>query len=198
MPYRFRFPTAIYSLLFLIAVYTVACSAQAGDASLDTLRQLTKDGKLPAESVVAGIETRYAGKKTGALAKLLRARIRFENNDYAGAAAMLDSADFARLTKVADYALWLRGRALQQAGNHIAAKAAFQRLITEFPDSVRAKEARILWANSAVLSGEALKVPAFLADRIAAHEAAALLATAKAYESLNDQPNAVAFYRRTY
>ena len=63
MPYRFRFPTAIYSLLFLIAVYTVACSAQAGDASLDTLRQLTKDGKLPAESVVAGIETRYAGKQ---------------------------------------------------------------------------------------------------------------------------------------
>ena len=75
MPYRFRFPTAIYSLIFLIAVYTVACSAQAGDASLDTLRKLTKDGKLPAESVVAGIETRYAGKKTGALAKLLRARI---------------------------------------------------------------------------------------------------------------------------
>jgi soluble lytic murein transglycosylase len=198
MPYRFRFPTAVYSFLFLIAVFTVACSAQAGDTSLDSLRQITKDGKLPAESVVAGIENRYAGKKTGALAKLLRARIRFENKDYAGAAAMLDSADFAKLTRVADHALWLRGRALQQAGDHAKAKAVFQRLIAEFPDSLRAEEARILWANSAIQSGEALKVPAFLAEQIEAHDAAALLATAKAYESLNDQPNAVAFYRRTY
>ena len=150
------------ALLNLLLLSTISCSAQAGDASLDSLRQLTKDGKLPAESVVAGIESRYAGKKTGALAKLLRARIRFENKDYSGAATLLDSPDFAKLTTVADYAMWLRGRALQQAGDHAKAKEVFEKLIADHPDSLRAKEARILWADSAIKSGDALKVPAFL------------------------------------
>jgi len=195
---KMRFPITLLSLVIVSAVLSVSCSAQAGDTSLDGLRQLTKDGKLPPESVVAGIESRYAGKKTGALAKLLRARIRFENKDFAGAATILESGDFAKLTKVADYAMWLRGRALQQAGDHGNAKGVFEKLIAEHPDSVRSREARILWAHSAVKSGDALKVPAFLADQIADHNAAALLATAKAYETLNDQPNAVAFYRRTY
>lgn len=195
---KFRFSAALLSFCFVVVFLTTSCAAQAGDTSLDSLRQLTKDGKLPAESVVAGIESRYAGKKTGALARLLRARIRFENKDFPGAATLLDSPDFARLTMVADYAIWLRGLALQQAGDHAKAKEVFEKLIADHPDSLRAKEARILWVDSAIKSGDALKVPAFLADQIAEHDAAALLATAKAYEALNDQPNAVAFYRRTY
>jgi len=195
---KYRFSSALLNLAFVTVLLTTSCAAQASDTSLDSLRQLTKDGKLPAESVVAGVESRYAGKKTGALARLLRARIRFENKDFAGAATILDSGDFAKLTKLADYAMWLRGRALQQAGDHANAKAVFEKLIAEHPDSVRSREARILWADSAIKSGDALKVPAFLADQIADHDPTALLATAKAYESLNDQPNAVAFYRRTY
>ncbi|MEQ1763101.1 MAG: tetratricopeptide repeat protein, partial [Pyrinomonadaceae bacterium] len=191
-------PGALLNVVLVSALLSVSCTAQAGDTSLESLRQLTKDGKLPAESAVAGIESRYAGKKTGALAKLLRARIRFENKDFAGAATILDSGDFAKLTKVADYAMWLRGRALQQGGDHVRAKAVFESLIAEHPDSLRARDARILWADSAVKSGDAMKVPAFLADEIADRTASALLATAKAYEALNDQPNAVAFYRRTY
>lgn len=198
MSMKYRFSSALLNLALLTVLLTTSCTAQASDTSLDSLRQLTKDGKLPAESVVAGIESRYAGKKTGALAKLLRARIRFENKDFAGAAAILESGDFAKLTKVADYAMWLRGRALQQAGDHANAKAVFEKLIAEHPDSVRSREAHILWADSAIKSGDALKVPAFLADQIADHDPTALLATAKAYEALNDQPNAVAFYRRTY
>ena len=195
---KFQFPATVLNLVFVSALLTISCSAQAGDTSLDNLRQLTKDGKMPAESVVAGIESRYAGKKTGALAKLLRARIRFENKDFAGAATILDSPDFAKLTKVADYALWLRGRALQEAGSHQKAMEVFERLNADHPDSLRSEEARILWADSATKAGNAVKVPAFLAKDIEDHDAAALLATAKAYEALNDQPNAVAFYRRTY
>lgn len=194
MIYKQIFP----ALLFVTATFSLACSAQTEQQSLESLRQLTKDGKLPAESVVAGIESKYAGKKTGALAKLLRARIRFENKDYAGAAAMLNSDVFAKQTKLADYGLWLRGRALQSSGNHAEAKTVFTKLIADHPDSPRAGGSKLLWADSATHSGEASKVPGYLAEQIAAHDAAALLATAKAYESLGDQSNAVAFYRRTY
>lgn len=194
MIYKQIFP----ALLFVTAIFTIACRAQTEQQSLESLRQLTKDGKLPSEDVVASIESRYAGKKTGALAKLLRARIRFENKDYAGAAAMLSSDVFSKQTKLADYALWLRGRALQNAGNHAEAKAVFAKLIADHPSSLRATGSKLLWAESAIQSGDASKVSAYLAEQIAAHDTAALLITAKAYESLADQPNAVAFYRRAY
>lgn len=185
-------------LFFIAIIFTTACSAQTEPQSLETLRELTKNGKLPPESTVAAIESKFAGKKTGALAKLLRARIRFENKDYAGAAAMLDSDIFAKLTSLGDYALWLRGRALQNSGDHNGAKAVFTRLVNEHPDSVHVEDSKLFWASSATQTGEALKVPGMLSEMIETHNASALLAVAKAYESLGDQPNAVSFYRRTY
>src|SRR5688500_6062009 len=100
MFYRF-FPCFAVSVLILASL-CVGCSAQQTEQqALESLRQMTKDGKLPSESVVSGIESRFAGKRTGALAKLLRARIRFENKDYAGAAGILNSDVFEKQTKLA-------------------------------------------------------------------------------------------------
>src|SRR5689334_540614 len=121
---QFRSPRRFSSILaavLMVAAVTLNCSAQTEDQALESLRQMTRDGKLPPEEYVANIETRFAGRKTGALAKLLHARIRFENNDFAGAAAILNTDVIAKLTKLGDYALWLRGRALQGAGNHAEA-----------------------------------------------------------------------------
>jgi soluble lytic murein transglycosylase len=182
-----------------ICSLTVGCDAQRPvNDPLASLRELTKDGKMPAESVVADIERRFAGQQAGVLAKLLRARIKVENKDFTGAAALLDSGDFAQKTKLADYALWLRGRALQESGDHANAKAVFARLIAESPDSLRRTDAKLLWSQSAIQSGEAAKVPEFLADLIDARHAKALIMAAKAYGSIGDQPNATMFYRRTY
>ena len=67
------------SFLLLTVFFSVGCSAQQSEEqALKSLRALTSTGKLPPEAVVADLETRFAGKKTGALAKLLRARIKFE------------------------------------------------------------------------------------------------------------------------
>src|SRR4051812_2335960 len=92
-----------YGIAFLLfpILLTVGCSAQQSEEqALQTLRQMTRDGKLPPEDVVANIESRFAGKRTGALAKLLHARIRFENNDFAGAASILNSDVFRKRTNV--------------------------------------------------------------------------------------------------
>ena len=183
----------------MLAVLTVACSAQQTEQqALDSLRAMTRDGKLPAESAVAPIEARWAGRKTGALAKLLRARIRFESGDYAGAAAMLNTPDIANLTKLDDHALWLRGQALQKSGNHAGAMQVFEKLAEDHPDSIRTNEARVAWAASATASGKAGSVAGFLESLIDDNEPAALLAAAKAYEAMSDQANAMKFYRRTY
>ncbi|MGC2239003.1 MAG: transglycosylase SLT domain-containing protein [Pyrinomonadaceae bacterium] len=190
----------LIALTFLLAFFTASCSAQQPNEAqaLQSLRQMTKDGKLPPESMVQQIETRFSKTRTGALAKLLRARIRFEANDFINAAEILDSNVFREKTNVADYALWLRGRALQNAGRHAEAMNAFANLTREFPNSLRSREAKLLWANSALQSGQAAQIPNFLKDLTDKNDADALLVAAKSFETQNNQPEAVKLYRKIY
>ncbi len=205
-----NFRTNIYSFLtFLIFAagllsipFTSSCSAAvtelSEDDALKVLRDLTKNGKLPAESIVADIERRYGNTTTGALAKLLRARIKFETNDFAGAAQVLNTDIFKQKTNLGDYALWLRGRALQSAGNHAEAMTIFAQVVKEFPNSLRANESKLLWANSALQTGQSAQIPNFLSDLNTNHNADALLITAKSFEQQTDQTNAINFYRQTF
>jgi len=88
-------------IFLLLSLLSISCSAQTEEQALENLRNLTRDGQLPPESVVAEIERRYAGKRTGALARLVHARIRYDASDYSGAAALLDTDLFRTKTKVA-------------------------------------------------------------------------------------------------
>jgi soluble lytic murein transglycosylase len=204
--YRFNFHSFIIFTVSAFALLTVplttSCSAlvskMTDEDALKTLRELTKDDKLPPESVVLDIENRFAKSKPGALAKLLRARIRFQNSDFDGAAQILDTNVIREKTKLGDYALWLRGRALQSAGKHAEAMKIFAGLIQEFPTSLRTREAKILWANSALQSGQAAQIPAFLQDLNDKNQPDALLVTAKSYETSGNQTDAIKFYRKVY
>lgn len=187
------------SLLLSTVLFAIGCSAQqTEEQALQSLREMTRGGTLPAESVVSSIESRFANRKTGALAKLLRARIKFENKDFTGAAAILNSDVFETRTKVGDHALWLRGRSLQSAGQHSEAIAVFDELVRKYPDFVHSGWARRAWAESALSSGRAVDVPGFLVELSEAHDADSLLMTAKAYEAQGSRPEAVKYYRRTY
>ena len=79
-----RFTEFSCCIVFLSIAFTVSCTAQQSEEqALKNLRDMTSNGKLPPENVVADLESRFAGKRTGALAKLLHARIKFENQDFA-------------------------------------------------------------------------------------------------------------------
>lgn len=204
--YRFNFHSIftilVFSLGFLLVPLTMSCSAVVREMNetdaLKILRDLTKNGKLPPENIVLEIENRFAKTKSGALAKLLRARIRFENNDFNGAAQILNNNIFKEKTNLGDYALWLRGRSLQSAGNHAEAMSIFENLVKEFPTSLRANNSKILWATSALTSGQAAQIPNFLKDLTGKNNADALLLTAKSYEQTQNQTEAVKFYRKVY
>lgn len=187
-----------FLLILFFSFMTVGCSAQTEEQALASLREMTKDGKLPPESVVADIESRFANKKSGALAKLLRARIKFENKDFAGAAAILNTDIFKKRTKLADHALWLRGKALQGAGNHAEALKVLDELLREHPESVRTRDAKLFWATSAIAAGRAVEVPSFLVKLNERNDADAMLLTAKAYEAQGSRPEAIEFYRSAY
>jgi soluble lytic murein transglycosylase len=193
---------AFILLTFFCIPFNVSCAAaeppQSEEQALQSLRQMTKDGKLPPESVVQQIESRFANTRTGALAKLLRAHIRLSQMDAVGAAEILNSNVFRQRTTVADYALWLRGKALQQARRHAEAMSVFEQLVKDFPNSLRSREAKILWAQSALQSGQAQNISSFLRDLVDKNDSDALLAVAKSFEQQGDQANAVAFYRKVY
>ncbi|MEJ7624096.1 MAG: transglycosylase SLT domain-containing protein [Pyrinomonadaceae bacterium] len=187
------------SILSLTVFFTIACAAQPSEEqALRSLRDMTRSGNLPPEGVVADIETRFAGKKTGALAKLLRARIRYEQNDFTGAAAMLNSDVFAKKTRLADHAMWLRGRALSESGNHSEALSVLGTLIRGHSDSVRVRDAKLLWATSAIQAGRAVEVPPFLIELTEKKDPDALLLTAKAYGAQGSQAESARYYRLTY
>ena len=76
--------------------------------------------------------------------------------------------------------------------------AVFERLLSEYPDSIRVPDAKLKGAESAIQAGQAATVPPLLADLVADRNANALLLTAKAFEAAGDQANANTFYRRTY
>ena len=187
-------------LLLLLGgcLFTAACSAQTEEQALENLRSLTRDGQLPPENVVTDLERRFAGKRTGALARLVHARIRFEAGDFAGVASLLDTDVFRTKTKVADQALWLRARALEKAGNNAEALKAAEALIRDFPQSIRVRETKLVWARAAIASGRAVEVPPFLVELSESNDPDALLITAKAYEAENSMPDAMRYYRRTY
>lgn len=187
---------------FLLAPLTTSCSALVRQMNeteaAEALRILTRDGKLPAESAVLQIENRFPKTETGALARLTRGRIHFETNDFDGAAQILDSSVFRDRTTIADYALWLRGSALFKSGKQAEAMNVFAELVRDFPDSLRARDAAMLWANGALQNGQADKIPAFLKNWSDKNDGDALLLTAKAYEAQNNSEQAVVFYRRAY
>ncbi len=196
------FQLCLTAVVLTVTAFGLSCSAfeppQSEEQALQSLRQMMKDGKLPSESFVQQIESRFSNTKTGALCKLVRAQIRVSSNDFNGAAEILNSNLFAQKTTVADYALWLRGKALLQAGRFGEAQTVFEKLIAEFPNSLRLREGKLLWANAAMQNNQPNKVPDFLSDLVAKNDADALLAMAKSYEQIGNQTQATTFYRRTY
>lgn len=197
----FRFLSLLAGVILVSVFFTVGCSAQPSEAqTLATLRQMMASDNAPSETYVAGIESRFAGKRTGLLARLLRAKIKFDNKDYAGAAAILNTEDFRTKTNVADHALWLRGRALQEAGDHAAAVTVFADLLQKYPDTVRSRAARLAWATSALQTPAAATsgVNERLKDLLDAKDADAMLLAAKSHEARGDRANAAKYLRLSY
>jgi soluble lytic murein transglycosylase len=166
--------------------------------ALNDLRAMTRNGVLPAENVVAQMESQFAGTKAAALARIVRARIRLNAKDFAGAATLLDASFIQRDSSIGDYALMLRASALEQASKLAEARLAYEQLTKDYPSSVQARNAAIRNAELLLSSGGGARVPSLLKSLVDNDDPAALLLSARAQEQLGDQTRAVALYRRLY
>jgi soluble lytic murein transglycosylase len=193
----------------LLPFASASCSAptqqqqnRAGEReSIERLRMLTHSNPpaaLPAESVVTAIETQYANGAAGALARLLRARIKLAANDAAGTASLLDSKDFRQFTALGDYALLLRADALAKLGRRTEARAAYEQLARDYPESLRARTATLRNAEIALQDNGAGAVPLLVKNLSDTDDGGALILTAQAYEQTGDTSRAITAYRRAY
>ncbi|HYG09325.1 MAG TPA: tetratricopeptide repeat protein, partial [Pyrinomonadaceae bacterium] len=208
-----RYQVVFVSVISIVAVggalilpfASASCSApqhKAGEGeAVERLRALTHAAPpitLPAESMVAPIETQYANTTPGTLARLLRARIKLAAGDLAGAASLLDSKAFGAQTALGDYALLLRADALAKLGRRTEARAAYEQLARDYPKSVQAREAILRNAELALQDNQAAAVPLLVKSLSEADDAGALLLAAKAHERAGDADAARAAYRRIY
>ncbi|HKB65650.1 MAG TPA: transglycosylase SLT domain-containing protein [Pyrinomonadaceae bacterium] len=186
----------------LPAFMTASCLTRqqtpAEQRALEGLRGMTRGGVLPAEDVVARIESDYPRSKAAALARIVRARIRLNAKDFAGAASLLDASVIRDHSLLGDYALLMRGSALEEAGRLPEARAAYEQLLSDYPDSTRAREANLRVASILMRSGSAAAVVNQLKDLAAKDDPAALLLVARAAEQASDSTRALSAYRRLY
>lgn len=165
--------------------------------ALDNLRAQTRGDMLPSDDIVARIESDFPKTKAAGLARLVRARIRVRANDYAGAAALLDTNVIRDYTSLGDYALFMRANALEQTSRMAEARIAYEQLARDYESSPRAREAMLRGADLAVRAGAGAAVPALLSDLTARDDAAALMLVGDTYRA-SDKTRALAAYRRIY
>lgn len=206
---RLVFAAASASLSLAVALLPLAsasCRAVTRQARADEpqaverLRALTHPDDLrpPADAALARIETEHADSRAGALARLARARVKFDANDFNAAATLADGRAFTEHTSVGDHALHLRAEALVKLNRAAEARAAFAQLARDFPGSPLARTAALRSAELALQNNEAAAVPALVKKLADADDGDALLVTAKAYARQNDAGRARAAYRRAY
>ena len=193
---------ALLAGLAALPLTSASCRAQQAKpddpAAYERLRAMTRGGQLPPEQAVAKLAAEQSGTRTGALARLLQARLRVEAKDFAGAASLLDSSEFGQLTGIGDYALFVRAEALEKAGRRVEARAAYEQLAREYPNSMRAREATLRASRMTLEAGQAGAVPIFLKDLAERDDPEALFLTARAHEQSNDPLRALAAWRRLY
>lgn len=202
-----RFLLVVLGLVVVIAAslpafMTASCLTRpqtpAEVKALENLRAMNRGGVLPSEDVVARMESEFPRSKAAALARVVRARIRLNAKDFAGAASLLDASVIRDHSTLGDYALFMRAGALEQAAKPAEARVAYEQLLADYPTSSRARESALRVANIMMRSGAAAAVPTQLQDLAAKDDAAGLLLTAKAYEQTSNSTRALAAHRRLY
>jgi soluble lytic murein transglycosylase len=184
--------------LFLIAGCRTLQQTPQELQARETLRSMTRGGVLPAEDAVARIESDFPKTTAGALAKIVHARIKLNSKDFAGAASLLDASAIRDYTVIGAYALSMKASALEQASRRAEARAAYEQVARDYPNSLRARDAVLQDGRLFMQDGQAAAIPVALKQLSGKDDAAALLLTAKAYEQNGNSAGALASYRRIY
>ena len=190
---------AILLAIVLQGNHTLIANVNISDEeTFRLIREATRTGRMPSENLATAIENQTASARTRILARLIRARVKFEAGDFKGATELLSDVKVTDQTKIADYMLFLKGQSLVAAKNHRGAVAVFDELITTFPDSLLVKEVTFLKAESLIELGEEAKARTILQDPAQEYDLRALSLLARVSRKSNDRSGEISFLRRVY
>jgi len=160
--------------------------------------QLQSAVSANSEAELQRVENSFPGTGEAALARFLRGYMRFQAKDFSTAATLLADQNIARLTAIGDYALYYRGKALQEGGRAEEAEREFRRLAQIYPSSLLARTATLQSAGSAMLRGDYQTATADLAPLVDKDDGAAFKLRADALEKAGRVNEAVLTLRKLY
>jgi soluble lytic murein transglycosylase len=150
------------------------------------------------ETELQRVENSFPGTEEAAMARLLRGYMRFQAKDFSTAATLLADQNIARMTVLGDYALYYRGKALQEGGRAEEAEREFRRLAQIYPSSLLARTAALQSAGSAMLRGDYQTATADLTPLVEKNDGAALKLRADALEKAGRVNEAALTLRKLY
>jgi tetratricopeptide (TPR) repeat protein len=150
------------------------------------------------ETELQRVENSFPGTGEAALARFLRGYLRFQAKDFSTAATLLADQNIARLTAIGDYALYYRGRALQEGGRAEEAEREFRRVAQIYPSSLLARTSALQSAGSAMLRGDYKTTINDLAPLVEKNDGAALKLRADALEKAGRANEAILTLRKLY
>jgi soluble lytic murein transglycosylase len=153
-PKAFLIATVVIAILLQGNHSLIANSNLSDEELFRTVREATRSGRLPREGVLLEIERQAGSIRARDLARLVRARIRFDAGDFRNVVGILNERSSDESTKIGDYKLWLKGRSLAGIKDHRAAIATFDELIAKYPESLLLMETKLLKAESLVELGQ--------------------------------------------
>ncbi|HSB09005.1 MAG TPA: transglycosylase SLT domain-containing protein [Blastocatellia bacterium] len=192
------FPLLVFTL---ITPMTVSCQRGASDPDrgLEELRGLVRGASgRPSANDLTRIESRYPRTRTAALARFLRGYLYYSAQNYKEATGSLDVRDIESATALGDYALFYRGESEAAIDAKADARRDYNALHTRYPESLRAREAKLRAASTAVALGDPAGAIEDLAQMCEANDADAVYITAQAYEAKGVPEQAIKLYRQIY
>jgi soluble lytic murein transglycosylase len=188
-------------VLSLIMPLTVSCQRRSSDPDrgISELRSLVESAQgRPAPADLQRIESAYTRSRAAALARFLRGYLYYTSQNYAAAIDALDGRAIDEAAAIGDYAFFYRAES--EAANDAKSQALrdYHSVDSKYPDSLKAKAAKLRAAEMALALGDPESARRDLARLVEADDADAVYLTAQADELTGKTDEAIRRYRKIY
>src|SRR5689334_694133 len=197
--HRRFFATALPLMLVisLVMPLTASCQRRSSDpdrglAELSSLVESAQGRPAPAD--LQRLESAYPRTRAAALARFLRGYLYYTSQNYAAAIDALDAHAIAEATTIGDYAFFYRAES--EAANDAKSQALrdFNSLNSKYPDSLKARAAKLRAAEMALALGDPESARRDVARLVEADDADAVYLTAQADELTGKTDEAIRRY----
>ncbi len=200
---RARVATFQIALLFLTLSMPMTASCQRRQAGsengINELRALVVNSSgRPAASDLTAIEAKYSNTRAAALARFLMGYLYFSSQNYQAAVEAFDAKLISSHSALGDYAFFYRAESHAKLDSKSQARRDYESVYEKYSDSLRARDARLSEAETAIAAGDPDDAIKKLAGMVEAKDAEAIYMTAQAYEASGKNDKAIALYRTIY